>query len=1204
MRREADWLCAAMDAPPETTMDAVLAAMPTEDPAALPAQLRIAKRRTALLVALADLGGAWDLDAVTGALTDLADRAVALALTALVAAEVARGKLPGVTADDVPEAAGMFVLAMGKMGARELNYSSDIDLIVLFDETRHAPEDYADLRRGFIRVTQKLVKLLSEVTEDGYVFRTDLRLRPDPSATPVCIATEPAENYYESVGRTWERAAYIKARPCAGAVAAGEAFLERLRPFVWRRHLDFAAIQDAQDMRLRIRAHKGFVGPIQVPGHDLKLGQGGIREIEFFTQTRQLIVGGRDEGLRQRRTLPALAALAAKGWVDQAVADELAAAYVAHRTLEHRLQMLDDAQTHRLPATAEGLARLVDFCAADPARFRAELAARLERVHGLTETFFVQDTAPVHAAPAPEAVFADPDAAQALMAGWRRLPAFRTERARGIFRRLEPELLRRMAQAASPDAALASLDAFLARLPTGVQLFSMMEANPQLTDLLVDICASAPELARYLGRNAGVLDAVVGRDFYRPLRAAGELRAELAERLAAAPDYEAALNAARTWMKERHFRIGVHLLRGIAEAEEAAAAYSAVADAVLAALLPVVVRDFATRHGPPPGAGAVVVALGKLGSREMTVSSDLDLIVVYDAEGAEASTGKRPLAVTAYYARLTQALIAALSAPMAEGILYKVDMRLRPSGRQGPLATSLAAFRRYQAEEAWTWEHMALTRARVVAGPAALAPRVAEAIAETLHRPHDPAKVLADARDMRRRLAEAHEAAAADPWEVKLGPGRMMDIELLAQAGALIANLATHRRPRRMLARLGALGWIAPPDAARLEAALDRLATLQQIGRLAADHTIDPAEAGEGLVRLILAATGEPDLATLRATLAAEAAACRPHHRRPAGSALMLPIVFHPDYLAPLKRGHRFPMSKYGYLRQVLVARRLLPAAGGYLAPAPASRAQAAAVHALAYVERVAAQRLTPAEERAIGLPNTAAVCRRAFLSSAGTLLAARLALEHGLAVNMAGGSHHAGPDGGAGFCVFNDVAVAAQAPDRRRPSRARADRRLRRAPGRRHRPHLRGPRRRPHPVAARRAQLPRPQGPLAPRLRAARRPRRPRLSRGPRPRPRSDRALPPRPRLLQRRRRPAWGRPPRAPRPDRRRPARPRRAGDRLGPRPRPADRRRARRRLRPRPGPPRRPPRHPLRGGRPRRRSVTGFPCRDTPIGPAAGA
>jgi glutamate-ammonia-ligase adenylyltransferase len=874
--READWLRAALAAPPEASLAAILAAIPAEgDPG--PA-LRLAKRRTALLVALADLGGVWDLDAVTGALTALADRAVQAALTAALGVEIARGRLPGCAPGDAATGAGMFVLAMGKMGARELNYSSDIDLIALFDETRHDPADYADLRRGFIRATQGMVKLLAENTAEGYVFRTDLRLRPDPSVTPVCIATEPAERYYESLGRTWERAAYIKARPCAGALDAGAAFLDRLRPFVWRRHLDYAAIEDAHDMRLRIRAHKGLGGPLEVLGHDLKLGRGGIREIEFFTQTRQLIVGGRDPGLRAPRTRDALAVLAAAGWVEPDVEAALAEAYVAHRTLEHRLQMLEDARTHRVPATAAGFARLADFCAApDPAALAAELRARLLRVHALTEPFFAKDR-PGRAAPdaAPGAApdFRDPEAAAALMAGWRRLPALRSERARALFKRIEPQVMARLAGAAQPDRALVALDAFLSRLPAGVQLFALFEAHPPLMDLLVDVCGVSPELARHLGENAAVLDAVTGADFYKPLRGPDELRAELAAALEGVADYETALNRARVWKRERHFRIGVHLLRGLAQPDEAAAAYSAVAEAALAALLPAVAADLARRHGPAPGAGAAVVALGKLGSREMTVSSDLDLIVIYDAPHDASSNGRRPLPAPAYFARLTQALIAALTAPMADGVLYKVDMRLRPSGRQGPVAASLAGFRRYQAEEAWTWEHMALTRARVVAGPPELAARVAAAIADTLSRPHDPAKVLADARDMRRRLAEAHAAAAADPWETKLGPGRMMDVELLAQAGALVRGLAGQRRPRGMLDRLGRDGWLAAPDAARLVARLDRLAALQQLGRLASDRTIDPADGGAGLLRLVLAATGAPDLDRLRAELADEAAAC------------------------------------------------------------------------------------------------------------------------------------------------------------------------------------------------------------------------------------------------------------------------------------------------------------------------------------------
>jgi [glutamine synthetase] adenylyltransferase / [glutamine synthetase]-adenylyl-L-tyrosine phosphorylase len=404
-----------------------------------------------------------------------------------------------------------------------------------------------------------------------------------------------------------------------------------------------------------------------------------------------------------------------------------------------------------------------------------------------------------------------------------------------------------------------------------VQLFSLFEQNPQLMDLLVHICGTTPELARYLGRNAGVLDAVISGDFYRPFPPMSDLLADLARRLAETEDYETALNTSRIWMKERHFRIGVHLLRGIADAEEAAAAYSAVAEAALRALYPIVVEEFARRHGPPPGAGAAVLGMGKLGSREMTATSDLDLIVIYDAQGAESSDGRKPLAVQTYYARLTQALIAALTAPMAEGALYKVDMRLRPSGRAGPVAVSVQSFRRYQEEEAWTWEHLALTRARVVAGPSALGGTVAEAVAEVIRRPHDASKVLADVADMRRRLAEAHEGAAASPWESKLGPGRTMDIELLAQAGALLNGLADVRRPPRMLDRLARAGWLDRDEADALGAALGRLSAIGQIMRLASDRTLSPGEGGAGLEALVLAATEAPDLAALERTLREDA---------------------------------------------------------------------------------------------------------------------------------------------------------------------------------------------------------------------------------------------------------------------------------------------------------------------------------------------
>ncbi|MCX7645826.1 MAG: glutamine-synthetase adenylyltransferase [Rhodobacteraceae bacterium] len=866
--RERDWAEAALAGAPEAALDAELAALaaPGDEEAAGPA-LRRAKRRVALMAALADLGGAWTLEEVTGALTRLADAAVAAAVRLFVGAELRRGRIPGLDEGAVADAAGMVVFAMGKMGAFELNYSSDIDLICLFDETRFEPAEAHEARAAFIRATRKMTALLSDITAEGYVFRTDLRLRPDASVMPVCLGMEAAERYYEGVGRTWERAAWIKGRPCAGDLAGGERFLRVLSPFVWRRHLDFVAIQDAHDMRLRIRDHKGLHGR-QLDGHDLKLGAGGIREIEFFTQTRQLIAGGRDPTLRVRGTVEWLARLADAGWIPAAVRDELTAHYRAHREVEHRLQMVADQQTHALPAAPadwDRLARLMGE--GDTARLRAALAERLDRVAELTEGFFT-----------PEAAREMPDlppAMRAVVDRWRGYPALRSERAQAIFRRLGPQLLARLQKAAKPEEALMSLDGFLAGLPAGVQLFSLFEANPQLIDLIVDIAATAPALARYLSRNAGVLDAVIGGAFFAPWPGEAGLAGALADRLGQVADYERKLDAARVWAKEWHFRVGVHLLRGLIGAEEAGRQYADLAGAVVAALFPAVTADFAARHGPPPGRGAVVLGMGSLGAGALTAASDLDLIVIYDPAGQEMSEGRRPLAARAYYARLTQALVTALAAPMAEGKLYDVDMRLRPSGRQGPVATSFEAFRAYQSDEAWTWEHLALTRARVVADAgaeaAALGAEVEAFRRDLLAARGESVRTLADVAEMRARLFAAKPQDG--PLDAKRGPGGMTDIELLAEAAALIAG-SPRRAVAAQLAAGAAAGLLTRAEAQGLASGYRLLSAVQGVTRLLTEGRLDLAAVGEGGRAVLFretGAAGEEDLVRRIAAVRGEA---------------------------------------------------------------------------------------------------------------------------------------------------------------------------------------------------------------------------------------------------------------------------------------------------------------------------------------------
>ncbi len=866
LKREADWLKSSAQLDLDRVFASILADIAGESFENLSDALRVAKRRAALLIALADLGGLWCLEQVTGALTALADRAVQVSLVYLVSAEIARGKLPGCCAKDAADGAGMVALAMGKMGAGELNYSSDIDLIMLFDESRHAPEHHADLRAGFIRITQRMVKMLSATTGEGYVFRTDLRLRPDPSVTPVCISMEAAERYYESLGRTWERAAFIKARPCAGAIDAGWAFLERLRPFIWRKHLDFAAIEDAHDMRLRIRAHKNLHGPVSVPGHDMKLGRGGIREIEFFTQTRQIICGGRDQDIRHRQTLTALKALRDKSWVEPDVETALGAAYIAYRTLEHRLQMLDDAQTHKIPENLEKRQRLAAFCGADDLEvFENTIKERLQNTHNLIEKFFTQKNDEEKERPEP--AFARPEFVADILAKWEGFPALRSVRARQIFARLRPEILHRLSGAGNPEEALLQFDAFLAGLPAGVQLFALFEANPHLLDLLVDICATAPQLARYLGQNAQVLDAVISADFFAPLPELATLRHALSLEIGRCEYYEDVLDSTRRWVKENQFKIGVHLLRQTASAEETAEAYSNVAEACLCEVFPHVCKDFARRYGPPPGRGAMVVAMGKLGSGEMTATSDLDLIVIYDAENQTHSTGKRPLPVTTYYGRLTQALVSALSVPTAEGALFEVDMRLRPSGRKGPVATSLRGFADYQLNEAWTWEHLALTRARALSGDAGLVGDVKEVICKVLHQRTDSRKTLEDVQQMRQKLAKV-KSTSAGLWALKDGPGRLMDLELLLQTGAVLFGISDVQRPIDMLPKLMAQGWISTDDSAAITKALILYRQVQQVTRLAIKGTPDPAGISKGLRALMSGVVGLKDVFALEVKLA------------------------------------------------------------------------------------------------------------------------------------------------------------------------------------------------------------------------------------------------------------------------------------------------------------------------------------------------
>lgn len=843
MKREMEWISQLRSTSAEVLRDGVWRDI-EQTGGDLKELFRQAKRRIALLAAVADVGGVWPLEVVTRALTDLADKCLQRGLHDLTAAQIARGKLPGQTKADAETGAGMCILAMGKMGAYELNYSSDIDMICLFDETRFDPDDYLEVRPTFVKITRSLMSLMSDVTGDGYVFRSDLRLRPDASVTPVCIAMEAAERYYESVGRTWERAAFIKARPCAGDLAAGARFLDRLSPFIWRKHLDFAAIEDAHEMRLKIRNHKGLGGSMKLDGHNMKLGAGGIREIEFFTQTQQLIAGGRDLNLRVMGTCEGLDRLVDSEWVPKEAAERLKTIYRDHREVEHRLQMIGDAQTHDLPNSEEGFLRLSRFMGEeDVTKFRSTLLSRLEEVAEITDSFFAPDE--VEDAPETEGLAAP----AVYLEQWRMFPALRSERAETLFKRVLPSILRQMGQATHPAEAMVEFERFLSGLPAGVQVFSLFDANPLLTKLIVDICATSPALATYLSRNAAVLDAVIGGGFFEPWPDADGLRLLLSEQMSMVADYEGQLDAARRWQKEWHFRIGVHHLQELLSPEEASAQYADLARATLQALLPVVEAEFARKHGKAPGRGAMILGMGSVGAGALTAQSDLDLIVIYDPADVEISDGRRPLDTRTYFARLTQAFVTALTAPMSQGRLYEVDLRLRPSGQSGPVATSLEAFKSYQLNDAWGWEHLALTRAMALAGDASLQKDVEAVRRDVLTRGYDAASLKVETQEMRTRLAEA--AGSPDVWNVKSGAGGRQDIELLSQTLSLIGQ-GTARQTRAQLNGAEATGLLSKAQLGHLLSAHELFSDVLMASRLLSEKPLTPDSIGAGAVALLL----------------------------------------------------------------------------------------------------------------------------------------------------------------------------------------------------------------------------------------------------------------------------------------------------------------------------------------------------------------
>jgi [glutamine synthetase] adenylyltransferase / [glutamine synthetase]-adenylyl-L-tyrosine phosphorylase len=880
MRRYPDVLESLLETPPRAYLDVQLAALPTTVAAAASRDeamkiLRVARNHLALVTALADLADQWDVETVTAYLSALADKAVATCVDFLLTEAVSAGHLAAFSRQ------GLVVLALGKHGGQELNYSSDIDIVMYYTPEALPLAAAQDEGKFYVTMARNVTAMLQNPSADGFVFRVDMRLRPDPGATQLTIPVPAALSYYESMGQNWERAVYIKARPIAGDIEAARGFLKELQPYIWRRYYDFAAIEDVHSMKRQIHAVRGHA-KLATSGHNLKLGRGGIREIEFFVQTQQLIAGGRDSDLRGHRTVDMLQILAAKQWINQQAADGLTESYYFLRRMEHRLQMRLDEQTQTLPVAGEDFDRFARFAGyGETAAFEADLMHHL--VYVTQEYGMLFERAESLSAETGNLVFTgaenDPETLQTLtnmgfrraadistlIRGWHagRLKATRTARSREILTRLQPKILTILSQAADPDDSFVRFHNLLESLPTGVQIFSLFQSNPQILALLGDIVSLAPRLIAFLSSNGRLVDMLIS---HTP--ASEELA--VAVRDEAAP-FEDVMEELRLQVHEGMFSTGTKVLADPVMAADHGVAYTRLAEQAIAGLLPAAIKDMQRQYGAVEGAEFALLGMGKLGSCEMTLQSDLDIVMICDCDDfSRYSDGAKSIDADTWFSRAARRFISGLSSPTAQGRLYEVDMRLRPSGNAGALVSKISGFIDYQNNQAWSWEHLALTRARVLTGDKRLADKLIAALYEILSLPRNGASLAKDIEDMRARLLQHNPMRG--PYDIRRGKGGLVELEFACQSlqlawGCQHDELIGARSLPQLIADLhqaDILG-VAQYDGAR--AAAQYFATLRQIASLCLeDNEEKPAI---GIENLLLEAVNEPDMGRLQASLAA-----------------------------------------------------------------------------------------------------------------------------------------------------------------------------------------------------------------------------------------------------------------------------------------------------------------------------------------------
>lgn len=834
---------------------------------ALMRDLRIAKGKIALITALADISGIWELEKVTLALSEFARESIVISVKHLLSCAL---KIGDISHADVDKS-GLIVLAMGKLGGNELNYSSDIDLILFYEPNKLAYKGKRNEQHFMNKLAHDLVSIMQDRTSDGYVFRTDLRLRPDPASTPPAVTIDAAYYYYESVGQNWERAAMIKARPIAGDIEAGEKFLKSLTPFMWRRSLDFAAINDIHSIKRQMDTRQNK--EIKPHGHNVKLGLGGIREIEFFAQIHQLIWGGREPKLRLRSTCETLSMLMEMRLIDGQQKETLKSAYRFLRTLEHRLQMVADEQTHSLPTNDNDLRNIAEFMYyQDSNSFSQDLLKHLHAVHdiysssfrgaeGLGDTGNLVFTGVSHDAETLKTIgdmgYKQPEVVSEIIMGWHHgsCRATRTKRARELITEMTPALLKRLSETANPDAAFLRFNEFLKNLPAAVQLFSLFQMNPQLLGLIADIMGSAPLLAGNLSHHPELLDSVLYDDFYDSLPSPENLESQLHSSLKQVEYFEDYMEGLRKFRNEKQFQAGVQFLKHLIDARQTGKFLTTLAQCLIKNTLRAVISEFQKSYGTIAGSRFAVIALGKLGSHELTFSSDIDLVFVYDAPDMEEfSSGEKSFTASVYYNRLTQRLLSAITTMGHDGRLYEVDTRLRPSGGQGAMAASLKALDTYFDEQAWTFEYMAFTKARVIAGDESLENELEEFITKQMNKERDLEKLCLDVLDMRKRIEK--EYPTKNIWNIKYIRGGLIDIDFIAQylllrhAGSL--ENTSLQNARSIFLALKKAGLLDNAVADSLISANQFLDQLFNMLRLCSDKEFTEKSAPEGLKKILV----------------------------------------------------------------------------------------------------------------------------------------------------------------------------------------------------------------------------------------------------------------------------------------------------------------------------------------------------------------